>query len=82
MNFMTSLVPAPVLKEKGLEIVLSDGQPHYFNYYWLRDNCPTSFNGATRERCFDIFHLDAAPVAASAEVVATRWRSSGRMRIM
>ena len=68
MNVMTSPVAAPVLKDKGLEIVLADGLAHYFNYYWLRDNCPTSFSSATRERSFDIFHLDAAPVAASAEV--------------
>ena len=68
MNVMTSPVASPVLKDKGLEIVLSDGQSHYFNYYWLRDNCPSSFSNATRERSFDIFHLDAAPVAASAEV--------------
>ena len=68
MNVMTSPVANPLLKDKGLEIVLSDGQPHYFNYYWLRDNCPSSFSSATRERGFDIFHLDAAPVAASAEV--------------
>ncbi|PRX10899.1 UNVERIFIED_ORG: gamma-butyrobetaine dioxygenase [Martelella mediterranea] len=68
MNLMTPPVSNPVLKDKGLEIVLSDGKPHYFNYYWLRDNCPTSFSSATRERSFDIFHLDAASVAASAEV--------------
>ncbi|MBY6092675.1 TauD/TfdA family dioxygenase [Maritimibacter alkaliphilus] len=68
MNVMSSPVAAPILKDKGLEIVLSDGQPHYFNYYWLRDNCPTSFSSATRERSFDIFHLSTPPVAAAAEV--------------
>ncbi|WP_245729368.1 TauD/TfdA family dioxygenase [Salinihabitans flavidus] len=57
-----------MLKNKGLEIALSDGVSHYFNYYWLRDNCPTSFDAATRERSFDIFHLATAPRAAQAEV--------------
>jgi len=69
MNVMTSPVAAPVLKDKGLEIILSDGESHYFNYHWLRDNCPSSFSAATRERSFDIFHLDAAPRAKTAEVV-------------
>ncbi|MEP1768768.1 MAG: TauD/TfdA family dioxygenase [Sulfitobacter sp.] len=56
------------LKENGLEIALADGKPHYFNYYWLRDNCPTSFNAATRERTFDIFHLSHAPRPQMAEI--------------
>jgi gamma-butyrobetaine dioxygenase len=51
----------------GLTVQL-DGKSAYFNYYWLRDNCPSSFDAGTRERSFDIFHLDAAPRAASAEV--------------
>lgn len=68
MNVITSPVAAPVLKDNGVEITLSDGASHYFNYYWLRDNCPTSFNAATRERSFDIFYLSTAPRAAQAEV--------------
>lgn len=27
----------------------------YFNYFWLRDNCATSWDGSTQERTFDIF---------------------------
>ena len=53
---------------KGLHITLSDGRSHYFNYYWLRDNCPSSFSSVTRERSFDIFHLDTAPRPNSAAV--------------
>ena len=68
MNVMSAPVAAVTLGEKGLTLPLADGQAHYFNYYWLRDNCPTSFSAQTRERSFDIFHLDAAPRAASAEV--------------
>ncbi len=30
----------------------------YFNYYWLRDNCPSSWDPVTQERVFDIL---AAP---------------------
>lgn len=43
MNVMTSPVAAPVLQDNGLRIALSDGESHYFNYHWLRDNCPSSF---------------------------------------
>lgn len=68
MNVMTSPATAPVLKDNGLDIVLSDGESHYFNYHWLRDNCPRSFNANTRERSFDIFHLASPPRAESAEV--------------
>ena len=65
MNVMTQTTePAVSLGEKGLTLPISD-RSAYFNYYWLRDNCPSSFSSATRERGFDIFHLDAAPVAAS-----------------
>ena len=69
MNVMTSPTAAPTLKDQGMEIVLSDGERHYFNYYWLRDNCPRSFDAATRERSFDIFHLDTAPRARTARIV-------------
>ncbi|NIY95528.1 DUF971 domain-containing protein [Salipiger sp. HF18] len=68
MNVMTSTVADPVLEDNGLKLLLSDGKSHYFNYYWLRDNCPSSFSSTTRERSFDIFHLDAAPKAKTAEV--------------
>ena len=63
MNVMTpTRSDAVTLGEKGLNVPLSRGDA-YFNYYWLRDNDPTSFNADTRERSFDIFHLDTAPVA-------------------
>ncbi|WP_370223380.1 TauD/TfdA family dioxygenase [Pararhodobacter marinus] len=68
MNIMTApQIPVDV-KETGVEIRLSDGAMHYFNAYWLRDNDPTSFSPVTRERSFDIFHLDTAPVVKSAAV--------------
>ncbi len=56
------------LGEKGLRVRLSDGMSYYFNFYWLRDNCPSSFSSVTRERSFDIFHLDQAPRATAASI--------------
>lgn len=55
------------LGENGLQVPLTNGQ-FYFNYYWLRDNDPESFNAETRERIFDILHLDTAPTARNARV--------------
>ena len=56
------------LEAAGLNVTLPGGAPGYFNYYWLRDNCPTSFDPQTRERTFDIFHLSARPRPAAAQV--------------
>ncbi|EPX76438.1 TauD/TfdA family dioxygenase [Salipiger mucosus] len=65
---MTQTTEAAIsLGEKGLTLPVSN-RSAYFNYYWLRDNDPTSFNADTRERSFDIFHLAEAPVAKSASV--------------
>ncbi|PSM16953.1 MULTISPECIES: TauD/TfdA family dioxygenase [Nitratireductor] len=66
MNIVHSAQPAVSLSEKGLHVVLADGRQAYFNYYWLRDNCPSSFDPATRERVFDIFHLERPPRAETA----------------
>jgi gamma-butyrobetaine dioxygenase len=63
-----SLSAAIVRKEHGMEVPLLDGTSAYFNYYWLRDNCPTSFDRQTRERVFDIFHLKDAPRPKSARI--------------
>lgn len=78
MNDM-QIATVPVrLSDKGLRVTLLDGREGYFNYYWLRDNCPTSFDSATRERTFDIFHLDEPPKAEAAEVegdtLVIRWQ--------
>ncbi|MEO9529037.1 TauD/TfdA family dioxygenase [Roseibium sp.] len=57
-----------LLQEEGLDVPLTDGRTAYFNYYWLRDNCPSSFDPETRERVFDIFAEDTAPKAVSASI--------------
>lgn len=53
------------------------GAERYLSPYWLRDNCPSSFDPVTRERIFDISSLDAPPVVADAEtadaVLTVRW---------
>ena len=69
------------LGAKGLHVPLHDGASAYFNYYWLRDNCPTSFDRETRERTFDIFHAAHAPEPERARVVGDRleilWKHDG-----
>lgn len=42
------------LEENGLRVTLTNGDPAYFNYYWLRDNCPTAWDADTQERVYDI----------------------------
>ncbi|UJW73444.1 TauD/TfdA family dioxygenase [Rhizobium sp. SL42] len=70
---------AVTLAENGLHVPLAEGRTGYFNYYWLRDNCPSSFDSTTRERSFDIFHLDQPPRAESANIegdtLVIRWAS-------
>ncbi len=60
-----------------------DGSIAYFNNYWLRDNCPTSFDSQTRERTFDIFHEAEAPKPAKAtiqdEALVIEWAGSGHV---
>ncbi len=65
---MQAVVENVSLSEKGLHVILPDGNRAYFNYYWLRDNCPSSFDASTRERSFDIFHLRQAPRADNASL--------------
>ncbi len=68
MNIHAPQDSSVALEEKGLWVRLQGAEAKYFNYYWLRDNCPTSFNTTTRERTFDIFHLETAPKAAAAQI--------------
>lgn len=68
MNMTQVVAPDVTLHDNGLEVALPDGRSSYFNYYWLRDNCPTSFDSVTRERSFDIFHLAQPPVPERAHV--------------
>lgn len=68
MNRITPMTAAISLTETGLYVPLESGIPAYFNYFWLRDNCPSSFNATTRERTFDIFELGTDPVAKRAEI--------------
>ena len=73
--------PPPALLDRGLEVTLDGGARHYFNYYWLRDNCATSFDPETRERVYDIFAEDTPPRATRASVIddalVIEWAGSG-----
>jgi len=67
------------LENNGLRLQV-DGVEKYFNYFWLRDNCPGSFDPITRERVFDICTLDDRPIATFAEIcgdkLKVRWSNS------
>ncbi|MEM7068415.1 MAG: TauD/TfdA family dioxygenase [Pseudomonadota bacterium] len=53
------------LQENGLVLTMA-GEPIYLNYYWLRDNCASSFDEELNERTFDITALADPPTAGSA----------------
>jgi gamma-butyrobetaine dioxygenase len=57
-----------VLQENGLELFVQ-GEVAYFNYFWLRDNCETSWESSTKERTFDILGEpdDLSPQSAHIE---------------
>jgi gamma-butyrobetaine dioxygenase len=78
----SALAGGVTLGGQGLEVPLADGTRGYFNYYWLRDNCPSSFDSETRERTFDIFQ-DIEPQPASArldgEALEIVWQGSGHV---
>jgi gamma-butyrobetaine dioxygenase len=57
------------LTETGLRVALPTG-PAYFNYYWLRDACPSTIDAQTRERVFDIAGLAQPPRARAARIEA------------
>ena len=40
-----------------LEVEWSDGQKSKFNYFWLRDNCPSAHDKDTRHRMFNILKI-------------------------
>ncbi len=63
-----AVIDTMVPGENGLDVPLPDGSAAYFNYWWLRDNCPGSFDSETRERVFDIFHLATTPRPADARI--------------
>jgi len=71
------------LCDNGLEVTLADGSVTYFNAYWLRDNCPTSFDRQTRERVFDVFAMAQAPTIDRAEIrdgaLVIVWKGDGHV---
>ncbi|MBO6758829.1 MAG: TauD/TfdA family dioxygenase [Roseibium sp.] len=72
-----------LLLETGLEVPMENGRPAYFNYYWLRDNCPSSFDAQTRERVYDIFSEETPPRAETAAIAGgcleIAWQGSGHV---
>ena len=65
------------LEDKGLRLPLASGQG-YFNYFWLRDNDPTSIDPVTNERVFDISGLEGDPLPEEARMeentLVIRWK--------
>ena len=43
--------------KENLHIKWSDGEESNFNYYWLRDNCPTAHDKDSNHRMFNILDI-------------------------
>jgi gamma-butyrobetaine dioxygenase len=77
------------LSVRGLFVLTYEQGPdsspprHYFNYLWLRDNCPTSWSPQTRDRTFDIFSQprDLRPKSAriEASTLVVEWPPCGHV---
>jgi gamma-butyrobetaine dioxygenase len=46
------------LNDKSLSISYSNGKIIDYNYFWLRDNCPSAFHPQTKERNFDLLSIN------------------------
>ena len=53
---MTSILKVEKNKN-NLLIKWSDGKESNFNYFWLRDNCPTAHDKDTNHRMFNILEV-------------------------
>ena len=75
-------IDAVTMEDNGLTVDLPGIGPSYFNAWWLRDNCSTSFDRETRERSFDIFHHATTPRPADARLedgaLVIRWADEGQ----
>jgi gamma-butyrobetaine dioxygenase len=71
------------LLEKGLELHIG-GERAYFNYFWLRDNCSSSWDCTTQERIFDILKepndLHATSARINAGQLEVNWHNGHNSR--
>jgi hypothetical protein len=58
----------PELGEQGMLVPLATGTA-YFNYYWLRDFCPSTIDPETQERIFEFTESANAPFPKIATVI-------------
>ena len=55
-------------KKKNLNIEWSDGEKSNFNYFWLRDNCPTAHDKDSNHRMFNILETSKDLIAEESKV--------------
>lgn len=73
-----------VLEDQGLRVSLANGESAYFNYYWLRDNCVSSWDADTQERVYDILvepdHLKPDSAKLDGDVLSIQWPDDHQSR--
>jgi len=55
-------------KKTNLNIEWSDGEKSNFNYFWLRDNCPTAHDKDSNHRMFNILETSKDLIAEESKV--------------
>ena len=55
-------------KQTNLNIEWSDGEKSNFNYFWLRDNCPTAHDKDSNHRMFNILETSKDLIAEESKV--------------
>ena len=55
-------------KKTNLNIECSDGEKSNFNYFWLRDNCPTAHDKDSNHRMFNILETSKDLIAEESKV--------------
>jgi gamma-butyrobetaine dioxygenase len=72
-----------VLLKTGIELPMN-GEMVYFNYFWLRDNCATSWDSSTQERTFDILDeaddLHATSASVNQDILDVIWSDGYQSR--
>ena len=58
-----------IVKNKSdLNIEWSDGEKSNFNYFWLRDNCPTAHDKNSNHRMFNILEASKNLTAEESKI--------------
>ena len=68
--------------KSNLDIEWSDGEKSNFNYFWLRDNCPTAHDKDSNHRMYNILEASKDLTAKESKVNQEEIFAKGSLSIM